>query len=135
MNKLKYKLYQFMQGRYGNDQLNTFLLAFAVVFNIVMALFVGSNWITATITWIPLIIFWFRFFSRKVYRRRIENNKFLGMWYKIRAPFRRTKRRFEDKSHKYYKCPKCKQVVRVPSGKGKIEITCPKCKTKFSKRT
>ncbi len=135
MNNLKYKLYRFMQGRYGNDQLNIFLLVFSLLFNIIMNIFVGRGTIITIVTLVPLAFFWFRFFSRKVYRRRLENNKFLSLWYKIRAPFKRTKRKFEDKSHKYYKCPKCKQVVRVPSGKGKIEITCPKCKTKFTKRT
>ena len=45
------------------------------------------------------------------------------------------KRKRKDKTHKYYKCPTCKQVVRVPKGRGKIEINCPKCHTKFIKRT
>ena len=29
----------------------------------------------------------------------------------------------------------CRQKIRVPRGKGKIEITCPSCRSKFIKRT
>lgn len=31
----------------------------------------------------------------------------------------------------YYYCPNCKQQVRVPAGKGKVRITCPRCEHKF----
>ncbi|MCR4675383.1 MAG: hypothetical protein K5675_10245 [Lachnospiraceae bacterium] len=41
----------------------------------------------------------------------------------------------QKKIYKFYTCSSCGQKVRVPKGKGKIEITCPKCKNTFIKRT
>ena len=35
--------------------------------------------------------------------------------------------RHADKEHKYFVCKSCKTICRVPAGKGKVEITCPKC--------
>ena len=34
-------------------------------------------------------------------------------------------------TYRFFKCPQCRQIVRVPKGRGKICITCPKCKTEF----
>jgi ribosomal protein L37AE/L43A len=66
----------------------------------------------------------FRMLSKNVYKRYEENRKYL-----------RFLDRWKDKEHRYYDCPKCKQTVRVPRGKGKISITCPTCKEKFVKKT
>ena len=72
------------------------------------------------------LMFWalFRTFSRNTYKRYQENRKFLQFF-----------DRLKDREHRYYDCPKCRQVVRVPRGKGKIAITCPKCKERFVKKT
>ena len=43
--------------------------------------------------------------------------------------------RIKDRNNRYFNCPKCRQTVRVPRGKGKISITCPKCREKFIKKT
>ena len=43
--------------------------------------------------------------------------------------------RIKDREHRYFDCPKCRQPVRVPRGKGKIMITCPKCKERFQRKT
>jgi len=71
-------------------------------------------------------MFWaiFRSFSRKTYLRYQENRKFLMLLDQIK-----------DREHRYYDCPRCRQPVRVPRGKGKIAITCPKCREKFVKKT
>ena len=72
------------------------------------------------------LMFWaiFRTFSRNTYRRYQENRKFLMLLARIK-----------DRKHRYFTCPRCRQPVRVPRGKGKIAITCPKCKEKFIKKT
>ena len=66
----------------------------------------------------------FRCLSRNIYKRYRENLRFLMLL-----------DRFKDKEHRYFICPKCRQPVRVPKGKGKISITCPKCSEKFIKKT
>ena len=66
----------------------------------------------------------FRMLSRNTYKRYQENRKYL-----------RFVERLKDRDHRYYDCPRCRQPVRVPKGKGKIAITCPKCKEKFIKKT
>lgn len=40
-----------------------------------------------------------------------------------------------DKDHRIFRCPNCDQRVRVPRGRGKIEITCPRCSHRFVKRS
>ena len=45
------------------------------------------------------------------------------------------KARHADKAHKYFTCKNCKTICRVPVGKGKIVITCPKCGAQIHART
>lgn len=66
----------------------------------------------------------FRSFSRNTYKRYEENRRF-GLFFD----------RLKDRQYRYYKCPKCRQSVRVPRGKGKISITCPRCREKFIRKT
>ncbi|MCD7981014.1 MAG: zinc-ribbon domain-containing protein [Clostridiales bacterium] len=51
------------------------------------------------------------------------------------TPEERRAQREQRKIYKFYMCPHCSQKVRVPKGKGRIEITCPKCRTTFIKTT
>lgn len=133
MNKFSYKLAQFMYGRYLNDSLNTFMLVTVLIIQVIN--FFLRNSIVLAIEWILLIIVVWRMFSKQIYQRRKENETFL----KLVKPFTRyiklIKARSTDKNNKYYLCPNCKQMVRVPKGRGKIKITCPKCTTKFIKKT
>ncbi len=115
-----------MAGRYGTDKLNMCLL-WAAVIVMVISMFIGNTAVQAVlqILYYALMI-WalYRTFSRNTYKRYQENRKFLM-----------TVDRFKDRQHRYFDCPKCRQVVRVPRGKGKISITCPKCREKFIKKT
>ena len=117
---------RFMAGRYGSDKLNTFLLVTGVVTSLTAAFvpFAPIKLIMVIISYILLFISIFRLLSRNTYRRYRENRKFLQMV-----------ERFRDRQHRYYDCPRCHQQVRVPRGKGKISITCPKCKEKFIRKT
>ncbi len=78
----------------------------------------------------PLLIYaYFRILSKNVYKRVAENKKYTGA-------INMTKTRWQQrKTHKFYRCPKCKTWLRVPKGRGKITISCVKCATKFDKTT
>ena len=125
MSKFKSWLRHFMAGRYGTDKLNTCILVLGVIVSIVAAILRDPllTLILATISYV--LMFWaiFRCFSRKTYKRYRENRKFLMLLDRIK-----------DRDHRYFTCPRCRQPVRVPRGKGKIAITCPKCKEKFIKK-
>ena len=117
---------RFMQGRYGSDKLNTLILSIGLVASL-LQLFMptaGLKWAFMLISYVFLAVAIFRMLSKNIYKRYEENRKYL-----------RLLDRWKDKEHRYYDCPKCKQTVRVPRGKGKIVITCPKCKEKFTKKT
>ncbi len=130
-----------MMGRYGVDQMNIGVLIFSMVCTFTASL---TRWLLLSILGTALLAYGvFRMFSRNVSARSKENQKFLvfwnkvkGIWYKIKDWFSGKKRRFADrKTHCYFSCPKCKRKLRVPKGKGKIEISCPICGTKFIKKT
>jgi len=134
-------LQKFMMGRYGVDQMNIGVLIFSMVCTFTASL---TRWLLLSILGTALLAYGvFRMFSRNVSARSKENQKFLvfwnkvkGIWYKIKDWFSGKKRRFADrKTHCYFSCPKCKRKLRVPKGKGKIEISCPICGTKFVKKT
>lgn len=124
---------RFMYGRYGNDQLNMFLLAlyFILYLVLLMTQFVPLYWITMLLIAAAL----FRLFSRNCPRRREENAKFLKVfgpaiqWLRLRRTMRR------DKEHCYFKCPSCGQQLRVPRGKGKITVTCRGCGASFEEKS
>ena len=126
MSKFKSWLRHFMAGRYGTDKLNTCILVLGVIVSIVAAILRNPllTLILATISYV--LMFWaiFRTFSRNTYKRYRENRKFLMLLDRIK-----------DRDHRYFTCPRCRQPVRVPRGKGKIAITCPKCKEKFIRKT
>lgn len=126
MGKFKQGVRRFMAGRYGTDKLNTWILGTGLVLCLI-SIFIPF-WVVSLV--LPIcsysLMIWaiFRTFSRNTYKRYRENRRFLMFLDRIK-----------DRKHKYYDCPKCRQPVRVPRGKGKILITCPKCKEKFQKRT
>lgn len=130
MNWLK----KLMAGRYGVDQLSITLLIVYLPLSLVAQF--SRFKLLDLIALAPLVVCYFRIFSRNIAKRRDENRKFLVWWYPIKNGFSHKINRLKDrKTHRYYKCPSCKQKVRVPRGKGKIRITCPQCKAGFVKRT
>ena len=126
MNKLRSFFRRFMAGRYGTDKLNIAILTVGLV-ACLLGMFIRLplvSMLLTTLSW--AMMFWaiFRCFSRNTYKRYRENRKYL-----------RFVEQLKDREHRYYTCPRCRQPVRVPRGKGKIAITCPKCKEKFIKKT
>lgn len=130
---MREKLYRFMQGRYGADQLNRFL-TILVIICLVFSLF-GLR--IFYVFGIALLIYsYFRVFSKNLYKRREENAAFIRMEYRFRQRFASWKRTMQQrKTHHIYRCPSCKQKIRVPRGKGRIEIRCPKCSHTFIKKS
>ena len=126
MRRFKNWLRRVMSGRYGTDKLNMCILIVGVVVSIVAAFMKSATVILLLTTVSYVLMFWaiFRCFSRNTYKRYQENRRFLMLLDRIK-----------DRQHRYYSCPRCRQPVRVPRGKGKIAITCPKCKEKFIKKT
>lgn len=125
-NKVQTGLRHFMLGRYGGDKLNMAILVAAAISGVLAAL-IGYPGLKVLFLFASYVLMgWaiFRSLSRNTYKRYQENRKYLQFLQKIK-----------DKEHKYFTCPRCRQPVRVPRGKGKISITCPKCKEKFIKKT
>lgn len=134
---MKEKLIRFMQGRYGVDQLSKFLLILGLVVVVISALFDSRvSLILYILGWVLVIYCYFRVFSRNIPKRYAENQAFLSKTYKIRTFFQKQKNIWQQrKTHHIYTCPSCKQKIRIPKGKGKIEVRCPKCGTTFIKKS
>lgn len=133
MNKFR----QFMQGRYGIDQLSQVLVMASLILSLMASIFrIG---ILSAFSYLPLGYAIFRILSKDINKRIKENYKFGNFMNQLKGKVNKSKRKAKriqkSKNHKYYHCPKCKQSIRVPIGKGRILITCPKCKHEFIKRT
>lgn len=131
---MKEKLIRFMYGRYGVDAFGKFL----VVLGLILIILSGFTTFRPAplLAWAVIIYAYFRIFSRNIYKRSAENQAFLKHTAKIRSFWRNQKNLMKQrKTHHIYKCPSCRQKIRVPKGKGKIEIRCPKCQNTFVKRS
>lgn len=124
--KLSAGFQSFMMGRYGTDRLNMVILGVGLFASL------ASMWITSPLADIICVLLSYammiwaicRSLSRNTYKRYQENRKFLQLV-----------GRLKDRNNRYFDCPKCRQMVRVPRGKGKIAITCPRCHERFVKKT
>jgi uncharacterized C2H2 Zn-finger protein len=132
--RLGYRMASFMYGRYGNDELTKVLMVISLVFLV--------------LSWIPVLWFFyflalavmvwslFRSFSKNIFKRRRELERYLKMKNGFLGFFKLRRNKWRDrKTHTYFKCPKCKAVLRVPRGKGSIIVTCPKCGERIEKTT
>jgi predicted RNA-binding Zn-ribbon protein involved in translation (DUF1610 family) len=121
-----------MTGRYGVDDLSKFTLGLTLVFVVLSFLFGG--WLFFLLGVAGLVLTYYRMLSRDFAKRSEENAKFLSMTEGIRKKLRIMKKRFDGrKDYRFFKCPDCGQEVRVPKGRGRIRITCPKCKAQFDR--
>lgn len=126
ITKMKQAFRHFMLGRYGTDKLNLAILTAGLLCTLV-SMFLRLPLVNLALTVLSYgLMIWaiFRCLSRNTYKRYRENRKYLQLV-----------ERWKDKENRYFECPRCRQTVRVPRGKGKISITCPKCKEKFIRKT
>lgn len=130
---MREKLSRFMWGRYGNDQLNRFLMLIMLVFLVLHMVFGGPFYLLA----LALLVYsYFRMFSRNIARRSAENQWYLKKTMKLRGQLQKKKRELSQlKQYHIYRCPGCKQKIRVPRGRGKIAVTCRKCGTEFIRKS
>ena len=144
MAKFQEKLYKFMYGRYGTDRLNRVLSVVALVLlgiSIPVSLIWGKT-LPGTIVSLCLyaasvgLCIWStaRTFSRKIYKRQAENNKWCAFEYKVRCMFRRHNGNKDTDTHVFRDCPKCKSTLRLPREQGKHTVRCPQCANKFTVR-
>ncbi len=124
--KMRMATQRFMMGRYGTDKLNNMILGAGVVVCLMSMLipFAPVKLALTVLSYFCMGWAMFRILSRNTYKRYQENRKYLMIL-----------QRLKDREHRYYDCPRCHQQVRVPRGKGKIAISCPKCREKFIRKT
>ena len=133
-NDLRYKFARFMQGRYGMDQFSRFL-------SVVLLVLIAVNFFLriraiGLLCWAVLFYMYFRIFSRNIPKRYGENRKFLALQSKVTGFFFFFLRgASQARDYHIYKCPQCSQKIRIPRGKGKIIVRCPKCGNEFQKRS
>lgn len=131
---MRERMQRFMMGRYGNDKMNQVLSVVSLVL-VLAGIFLRVN-ILYTLGLVLLVYVYFRTFSKNIPKRYAENQAFLQQYYRLTGWFAGKKRSLErNKGYRIYKCPGCSQKVRIPKGKGKISIHCPKCGNDFIKRS
>ena len=133
-NKIKQGVYNFMQGRYGIDSFGNCMLWTGMIL-IILNLFIRSFLIEILI--LALIIYtYFRVFSRNYSKRNAENEWYMRHTQGLRDRWRKAMAHAKiRRTHHIYTCPGCGQKIKVPRGKGKIVITCPKCRIEFTKKS
>jgi hypothetical protein len=120
-------------GRYGVDQLTIAMLIFYTIFSLTAQ--IARLPALALASLVLLALCFFRMLSRNTQKRYWENVHFLELWNPVKQWFLNLKYRIQDrKTHRYFKCPKCSNTLRVPRGRGKISITCPVCRNEFIKK-
>ncbi|MDN5830405.1 MAG: hypothetical protein L0H27_00080 [Tetragenococcus halophilus] len=128
------KIIQFMRGRYGVfDPLNKRLLILTAVL-IIFNVFITIPFVNL-LPLLLLVIVYYRFFSKRIYVRSNENQRYLRWENKIKNFFRLRKEAFQNrKTYTYFHCPECKKALRAPKGRGKIKVTCSQCRHQFTKK-
>lgn len=134
MHTMKEKLIRFMSGRYGVDQLSKFMNVLVFVFLVLGIFFPKGSWLLAAM--ILIVCCYFRIFSKKTEKRAKENQLYLQLYNNAAEFFKKQKYYINQrKTHHIYACPSCRQKIRIPRGKGKISIHCPKCGNDFIKKS
>lgn len=130
---MREKFRRFMYGRYGNDRLNQFLMILSVLCLVLSFFGLWPFYIAAVIL---LVSEYYRMFSRQISRRSAENAWYLKKEAAVRAYLMRKKNMLGQlKQYHIYKCPGCKQKIRIPRGRGRVAIRCSKCGTEFIKKS
>ena len=137
--KIGNAIVRFMYGRNGMDQLNLVLMWVVLILDVVTMLVQRNHAaVSMVLYWLSMagwVYVLFRMFSKNLSKRRGENQKFVNWVWRMKSSRAGAKERHADKDHKYFTCKNCKTICRVPVGKGKIIITCPKCGAQIHAKT
>ena len=137
MGNFRNKLINFMKGRYGIDEYGKFLFFSYLVLSVLIAIadvFVNGLAVVIARSLLTVLAVYtiFRMFSRSIYLRRNENERYKKVSSSIRSYFKLQKNKFRDrKTHVYKKCPYCKAVLRLKRIKGDHRAACPRCGKSF----
>jgi predicted membrane protein len=132
-SEMRERFSRFMWGRYGNDNFNQFLMFCAMALLVISLFLRGPFYLLAIIV---MVYAYYRMFSKNIAKRSAENQWYLKKSMKARSFIQKKKREFSQrKQYHIYKCPKCKQKIRVPRGRGRIAITCRKCGNEFVRKS
>lgn len=127
------RLRELMEGRYGVDRLSVAVLTSSAVLN--SAGLITRHMLYSQLSALLFLIALFRTMSKNLDRRQAENYRFLGLWGKGQYAVERLRSRLaQSREYKFLYCPGCKSRLRVKRYKGKIQVTCPRCGLRFSKR-
>ncbi len=136
--RIRERFARFMSGRYGVDQFSRMLLIAGIILWVVSAFVAKAPFFSSllyVLAWVMLIYSYVRILSKNIPKRHAENVKYCQFVNKLKDRFRKEKNMMNQrKDYRIFACPGCGQKVRVPKGKGKIEISCPKCRTTFIKK-
>ena len=132
-NKIKFEIRKFMTGRRGSDELSLALLISGLIISLISSIF-GSS----LLYWIGLALYilsLFRMFSRNLTKRYEENRKFLEWRQKTKTALSQAKVRLKNmRKYKYFKCPECNALLKLPRKVGEVTVTCGKCRHQFKKK-
>ena len=132
LQTLSYRFQTFMYGRYGVDLLSKHL-------NIASLIVLILSWFIPELYLLALaLLVWstFRIYSRNIYNRQLELFRYQNFIAKLRRRLNLLKSRFRDrKTHRFYRCPGCREFLRVPKGRGEVHITCPRCRHEIVRKT
>ena len=127
-----------MAGRNGVDRLGRFLSVVTVIF-LLLSLLAGRSG-AGSLFWVLGVVCFllglFRSFSRNLQRRRAENEAYIRLEEKVLGRFRGARERFRQrKDYRFFQCPSCRTWLRVPRGKGRVQVTCRQCGERFTRKT
>lgn len=127
------KIRRFMYGRYGTDKLSFVLLIAGLILSLIGQLFLLFPVMVISYVFYGYALF--RILSKNITTRQKEYYSFLKVWNPMVKWFKMRKTIWNDrKVYRYFKCPNCKQWLRAPKGRGKIQVTCQKCRKEFIKK-
>lgn len=139
MDKFLSKIYRFMYGRYGVDQLSRFLMTAGLIMA-VLCLFLRflptdiPYLICSFLNTFFYVFAFFRILSKNIPKRTLENQRYLKIRDKLIPTYEERAKSMKDRNYVYKKCPKCSAKLRLRRIKGKHITKCPKCGTKFNVR-